>query len=103
MFKTIMTVSVLAAAIASTQAIAADNSAGGVINFTGAITDTTCTINGGKSADMTVALSPISVKDAGTTVGLITKIKIHFVNLLGLYACCGHDRHAAESVLLQRR
>ena len=75
MFKSIMTVSLLAAAIASTSAVAADNSAGGIINFTGAITDTTCTINGGKSADFTVALSPISVKDAGTPVGLITKNK----------------------------
>ncbi|WP_276852674.1 fimbrial protein [Enterobacter oligotrophicus] len=75
MFKSIMTVSLLAAAMASTSAVAADNSAGGVINFNGAITDTTCTINGGKSADFTVALSPISVKDAGTTVGLITKNK----------------------------
>lgn len=43
MFKSIMTVSLLAAAIASTSAVAADNSAGGIINFTGAITDTTCT------------------------------------------------------------
>lgn len=75
MFKKIMTVSVLAAAVASTNVMAEDSSAGGVINFTGAITDTTCTINGGKSADMTVALSPISVSDAGTTVGLITKNK----------------------------
>ncbi|HIH6747508.1 TPA: fimbrial protein [Enterobacter hormaechei] len=75
MFKSIMTVSLLAAAIASTSAVAADNSAGGIINFTGAITDTTCTINGGKSADFTVALSPISVNDAGNTVGLITKNK----------------------------
>ena len=47
MFKSIMTVSLLAAAIASTSAVAADNSASGIINFTGAITDTTCTINGG--------------------------------------------------------
>ena len=75
MFKSIMTVSLLAAAIASTSAVAADNSAGGIINFTGAITDTTCNITGGKSAVFTVALSPISVKDAGTTVGLITKNK----------------------------
>ncbi|HFT9342531.1 fimbrial protein [Escherichia coli] len=75
MFKSIMTVSLLAAAIASTSAVAAENSAGGIINFTGAISDTTCTINGGKSADFTVALSPISVKDAGTKVGLISKNK----------------------------
>ena len=75
MFKSIMTVSLLAAANASKSAVAEDNSARVIINFTGAITDTTCTINGGKSADFTVALSPISVKDAGTTVGLITKNK----------------------------
>nr|WP_217315637.1 fimbrial protein [Enterobacter cloacae complex sp. ECL78] len=74
MFKSIMTVSLLAAAIASTSAVAADNSAGGIINFTGAITDTTCTINGGKSRLYRCAF-PISVKDAGTTVGLITKNK----------------------------
>lgn len=75
MFKKIMAVSVLAAAVASTNVMADDNSAGGVINFSGAITDTTCTINGGKSADMTVALSPITVSEAGKTVGLITKNK----------------------------
>lgn len=75
MFKKIMLVSVLATTVVSTHVMAEDNTAGGVINFTGAITDTTCTINGGKSADMTVALSPITVTDAGTTVGLITKNK----------------------------
>ena len=73
MFKSIMTVSLLAAAIASTSAVAADNSAGGIINFTGAITDTTCTINGGKSADFSVWLFPISGKNVGTTGGLSTK------------------------------
>ncbi|MCW1877856.1 fimbrial protein [Erwinia sp. INIA-01] len=75
MLKKIMTVSALAVVFSSTSSMAADNAAGGVINFTGAITDTTCTINGGKSADFTVALSPISVTDAGTAVGLITKNK----------------------------
>lgn len=75
MFKKIMIVSVLATAVTSANVMADDNAAGGVINFTGAISDTTCTINGGKSADMVVALSPISVTDAGTTVGLISKNK----------------------------
>lgn len=76
--KKILTFSVITSAIVSINAIAADNAAGGVINFTGAITDTTCTINGGKSADFSVALSPISVSDAGTTVGLIPKNKKSF-------------------------
>lgn len=40
MFKSIMTVSLLAAAIASTSAVAADNSAGGIINFTGVMLPT---------------------------------------------------------------
>ncbi|MBT0723594.1 type 1 fimbrial protein [Rosenbergiella sp. S61] len=68
----IMAVSILA----STQVMADTSSAGGTINFSGAITDTTCTINGGKSADFSVALSPISVTDAGTTANsVITKNK----------------------------
>lgn len=59
--------------LSATPALAAEKAAGGVINFSGAITDTTCTINGGKSADFTVALNPITVEDAGTTQGIITK------------------------------
>ncbi|MEG9795515.1 fimbrial protein [Serratia marcescens] len=78
MVNKILSLSLLAAALGSTSVIAADQSAGGVISFSGAITDTTCTINGGKSADFTVALSPISVTDAGTTVGPITKNKKTF-------------------------
>lgn len=61
--------------LSATPALAAEKAAGGVINFSGAITDTTCTINGGKSADFTVALNPITVEDAGTTQGIITKNK----------------------------
>ncbi|EOW0440660.1 fimbrial protein [Providencia rettgeri] len=61
--------------ISATPALAAENSAGGVINFNGAITDTTCTINGGKSADFTVALNPITVTEAGTTPGIINQNK----------------------------
>ncbi|WP_370671121.1 fimbrial protein [Serratia ficaria] len=78
MIKQGITLAVLTAALGSASAMAADNSAGGVISFTGAVTDTTCTINGGKSADFTVALSPISVTDAGVVVGPITKNKKSF-------------------------
>ncbi|MTD41145.1 fimbrial protein [Erwinia sp. CPCC 100877] len=78
MVKQFASLTVLAAVLVSGNALAADSAAGGVINFTGAITDTTCTINGGNSADFTVALSPISVTDAGTTVGPITKNKKSF-------------------------
>ncbi|QJI32788.1 type 1 fimbrial protein [Pseudomonas sp. ADAK18] len=68
----------LASVLASANVMADDNAAGGVISFSGAITDTTCTINGGKSADFTVALSPISVIDAGNAVGPLTKNKKSF-------------------------
>ncbi|CAI0708391.1 major fimbrial protein StkA [Serratia entomophila] len=78
MIKQGISLAVLAAALSSASAMAADNAAGGVISFSGAVTDTTCTINGGKSADFTVALSPISVTDAGTVVGPITKNKKSF-------------------------
>ncbi|HEY1846909.1 MAG TPA: fimbrial protein [Buttiauxella sp.] len=74
----VLAVTLLSTIIFSGYASAEDNAAGGSINFSGAITDTTCTINGGKSADMTVALSPITVSDAGTTVGLIAKNKKSF-------------------------
>jgi hypothetical protein len=49
MIKQGISLAVLAAALASVSATAADNSAGGVISFSGAVTDTTCTINGGKA------------------------------------------------------
>lgn len=75
MFKKMISLSVLAAAMASGNAMAVENASGGVINFTGAITDTTCTINGGETADFTVALTPITVTEAGTTVGIINKNK----------------------------
>lgn len=78
MIKHAFSLVALTAALTSANVMAADNAAGGVISFSGAITDTTCTINGGKSADFTVALSPISVNDAGTTVGPLTKNKKSF-------------------------
>ncbi|MEX3137554.1 fimbrial protein [Serratia ureilytica] len=64
--------------LSSTTAMATDNATGGNISFSGAISDTTCMINGGNSTDFTVALSPISVADAGTVVGPITKNKNSF-------------------------
>lgn len=78
MMNKMLSVAIMATAVAAPMAFAEEDSAGGVINFTGAITDTTCTINGGKSADFTVALSPISTTDAGTDVGLIRKNKKSF-------------------------
>ena len=49
MMKKMLSVAIMAAAVAAPVAFAEDNSAGGVINFTGAITDTTCTIKIGRA------------------------------------------------------
>ncbi|MGU9760858.1 fimbrial protein (plasmid) [Serratia marcescens] len=74
----LLPLTLLATVFSASTAMAVDKSAGGIISFSGAITDTTCTINGGKSADFTIALSPISVTDAGNVVGPITKNKKSF-------------------------
>lgn len=71
MNKTILALALSGAAIFSASSFATEGSAGGVINMTGAISDTTCTINGGKSANFSVPLAPISITQAGKTVGLI--------------------------------
>jgi len=80
MIKHAFSLVALATALTSANVMAADNTAGGVISFSGAITDTTCTINGGKSADFTVALSPITVEEANkeNKVGLLAKNKKSF-------------------------
>lgn len=84
MNKTILALVLSGAAIFSASSFAQTERAGGVINITGAISDTTCTINGGKSADFTVPLAPISIEQAGVTVGLIKEnaktIKLSFSN-----------------------
>lgn len=71
MFKNKLSLSLLSVAIFSTSAFAVTNSAGGIISFYGAISDTTCTINGGNSADFTVLLDPITVSDAGIVANTV--------------------------------
>lgn len=87
MNSNLVTILAVGGILLSTQVYSADDSNGGVINFSGAITDTTCTINGGKNDSFTVALNPISVSDAGTTVGIIPKNKKSFS--LTLSDCSG--------------
>ncbi|WGL98304.1 fimbrial protein [Arsenophonus sp. aPb] len=67
MFKKILPLLLLSATLFSSHILAATNSAGGIISVAGAISDTTCKINGGDSANFTILLDPISVSDAGTT------------------------------------
>ncbi|EAS5177809.1 type 1 fimbrial protein [Salmonella enterica] len=69
--------SFFALSIVSFNIGAATDVSGGTITFTGQVTDTTCTINGGNSADLTVALNPIAVSDALKT-GLIEKNRKQF-------------------------
>ncbi|MEX6178699.1 hypothetical protein AB6G03_17410 [Providencia hangzhouensis] len=71
MFRYILPLSLLSLSVISSSAFAITNSAGGIISISGAISDTTCTINGGNSADMTVVLLPITVTDAGTTAATV--------------------------------
>lgn len=66
MFKKILPLLLLSATLFSSYILAATNSAGGIISFAGAISDTTCKINGGDSTNFTILLDPISVSDAGT-------------------------------------
>lgn len=57
---------------------ASTNVSGGIINFTGAVTDSTCTINGNNPASLSVALNPITTEQAGTSEGLIDAQKKAF-------------------------
>ncbi|NHB98271.1 fimbrial protein [Photorhabdus stackebrandtii] len=66
-----LALSTAAALIFTGSAVAADNSAGGTLHFSGAVTDTTCTINGGAAANLTIVLEPISITQAGQKEGLI--------------------------------
>ncbi|EFB70817.1 fimbrial protein [Providencia rustigianii] len=70
----ILSLSIFSLSMISGSVLAATNSPGGIISFSGAISDTTCTINGGNSADMAIALDPIVPADAGTSANtVITK------------------------------
>ncbi|HCB2602116.1 TPA: type 1 fimbrial protein [Citrobacter koseri] len=68
---------VIASSFAAFNVSAATEASGGTITFTGQVTDTTCTINGGNSADLTIPLDPIAVSDA-STAGLIQKNRKQF-------------------------
>lgn len=75
----VITISTTASlALTSFMSIASTNVSGGTINFTGAVTDSTCTINGNNPASLSVALNPITTEQAGTTEGLIDAEKKAF-------------------------
>lgn len=69
--KKIILSTLLPVALFSSMSHATTNVSGGTINFSGAVTDATCTINGNSSANLSVALNPISAEQAGTAEGLI--------------------------------
>lgn len=71
MLKKMLITALVSAAFFSGSASAV-TAAGGIINITGAISDTTCTINGGNRADFAVLLDPITVTDAGFSLSSTT-------------------------------
>jgi len=74
MIKNKYVLTLLSLAVVSFPSLAVTNSEGGTLNFSGAISDTTCTINGGDSSTLTIVLNPITVTDAGPTANtVITK------------------------------
>jgi major type 1 subunit fimbrin (pilin) len=74
MVKNKYVLTLLSLAVVSFPSLAATESEGGILNFSGAISDTTCTINGGDTTTLTIVLNPITVTDAGTAANtVITK------------------------------
>jgi len=71
MIKNKYVLTLLSLAVVSFPSLAVTNSEGGTLSFTGAISDTTCTINGGGSSSLTIALNPITVNDAGTAANTV--------------------------------
>ncbi|MTD27441.1 fimbrial protein [Erwinia sorbitola] len=63
--------SIIPLALVSSLSYAATSVSGGTINFSGAVTDATCTINGNNSASLSVVLNPITTQQAGTAEGII--------------------------------
>lgn len=70
MFKCILSFFLLFVYTVLNSALAV-TAGGGSISFNGAISDTTCTINGGNSASFTILLDPISISDAGTNANTV--------------------------------
>ncbi|EKT64658.1 fimbrial protein [Providencia burhodogranariea] len=70
MFKYIFLFFILSIPILLNSVLAV-TAGGGSISFNGAISDTTCTINGGNSANFTILLDPISISDAGTNANTV--------------------------------
>ncbi|KAA1181148.1 fimbrial protein [Photorhabdus heterorhabditis] len=62
----------------TSSAIAFEGANGGTIHFSGAVVDTTCTINGGVSANLSIILAPISVSQASQKEGLLDSGKKAF-------------------------
>ncbi|MBM7344578.1 fimbrial protein [Pantoea coffeiphila] len=78
MNKIITISSAVSLTVFSYTSLASTNVSGGTINFTGAVTDSTCTINGNNPASLSVALNPITTEQAGTAEGLIDTEKKAF-------------------------
>lgn len=71
MKKLLLLTAIAPLAFSSVMSHAESVTSGGTINFSGKVTDATCTINGNNPASLTVPLNPITSAQAGETVGLV--------------------------------
>jgi len=70
MIKNKSVLTLLSLAVVSFPSLA-DTAQGGTLNFSGSISDTTCTINGTDSSTLTIVLNPITVSDAGSAANTL--------------------------------
>ncbi|WP_369406989.1 hypothetical protein [Arsenophonus endosymbiont of Aleurodicus floccissimus] len=79
MFKKILPLLLLSATLFSLNILVATNLAGGIILVFGAISNTTCKINRGDSANFPILLDPISVADSGTVAFAVVQKKLESI------------------------
>ncbi|MFD1803705.1 fimbrial protein [Mixta tenebrionis] len=79
----------------NTFATTANNVSGGIITFSGSVTDTTCNITTNDGNDFTVNLNPISTEDLGTDIGVVTAQAAQFT--LHVAGCTGYRNDSTSA------
>ncbi|MEW5288015.1 fimbrial protein [Erwinia papayae] len=89
----------MATMFAGNTVAATDNAvAGGVITFSGAVSDTTCDVTTNNGSDFTVDVSPVTRDALGTAVGVVSASATPFtINVSG---CTGFDNTSAAAQAL---
>lgn len=73
MFKKSLVAALTILAVNNAYALTDTGVPGGTITFNGSVTDTTCNVTTNNGADFTVQLSPVTVANVGTAVGLVNE------------------------------